>query len=82
MPAKLIRTHLPTKCLLCNHCKDAAEAVAVFYFSHGCACRQETVQPLCAQHAFKATPIVDMELIKDLTVDGRFTKIWNERAGK
>jgi hypothetical protein len=66
-------THLTTHCHLCGEA-----AVAVFYFSHGCACDPATVQPLCPSHAFKSRPAGDgtMELIKDLTVGGAFTDAW------
>jgi hypothetical protein len=43
--------------------------VAIYYFSHGCAARPDlTVQPLCAHHECKATPVGTMELIRDLRV--------------
>ena len=59
------------KCLLCDDL-----AVAVFDMPEGCACRPDKVQPLCAQHAFKATPAAGMMLIKDLTEGERFTDHW------
>ncbi len=62
---------LPTRCHLCGD-----HAVAVFYFSRGCRCDAATVQPLCAHHAYKSDAVDGgtMELIKDLTVDGAFTR--------
>jgi hypothetical protein len=59
------------KCFLCD-----SEAVAVFEFPEGCICRDEQVQPLCAQHAFKATPRRGMLLIEDLTEGAEFTQAW------
>ncbi len=51
----------------CFHgCKE--DAVAVYYFSHGCYCSPVTVQPLCLHHARRSgSEIGSMELIKDLT---------------
>lgn len=54
--------HRPTPCSLCG-----AEAVAVYYLSHGCQAYPElTVQALCSQHEDKANPVGSMELLKDL----------------
>jgi hypothetical protein len=54
--------HCPTRCCFCDD-----GAVAIYYFSHGCTARPDlTVQPLCAQHECKATPVGEMELLKDL----------------
>ena len=58
----------------CQRCDD--EAVAVFEFPEGCACSPETSQPLCAHHAFKATPRGGMILTEDLTVGQEFTRVW------
>lgn len=65
--------HNPTHCHLCSH-----EAVAIFFFSHGCVCDKSTIQPLCEHHARKAQPLEPgtMELIKDLTVGEEFSKQW------
>lgn len=59
------------KCHLCE-----SVAVAVFHFPEGCACSTAEIQPLCAQHAFKAAPVRGMVLIDDLTVDNEFTQAW------
>ena len=58
----------------CHLCESAA--VAVFNFPAGCACSDDEIQPLCAQHAFKATPRGGMLLIEDLTIDEEFTLAW------
>lgn len=57
--------HLPTPCCLCGH-----EAVAIYYMPRGCVARPDlTVQPLCAHHEAKRTPIGgECEMIKDLRV--------------
>lgn len=57
--------HLPTPCCLCD-----AEAVAIYYMPRGCVARPDlTVQPLCAHHECKMTPVRGAEMIKDLRVD-------------
>ena len=52
-------------------------AVAIFLLSEGCLCHPEDKeQSLCAHHAFKATPLGEMVLKEDLTVNQEFTKLW------
>lgn len=66
--------HFPTQCHLCS-----VDAVAVFYFSHGCYCNDTTVQPLCLHHVYTSGPAVSggsMEMIKDLTVGDAFSRNW------
>jgi len=60
----------------CTLCKD--KAVALFEFSHGCACDDSRYQYLCTHHAFKSRSRCGgtMVLIEDLTVDGAFTRVW------
>jgi hypothetical protein len=54
----------PTFCCLCSD-----PAVAIYYLSRGCVARPDlTVQPLCAHHEKRATPLGSFELIKDLRV--------------
>jgi len=66
---------LPTPCVM----GDSDPAIGVFYLNRGCvALRQTTVQPLCLHHANIASPIDRIELIKDLTVDGKTTRWWKE----
>ena len=57
---------LPTQCVMgCNI--DTDPAVAIYYLDRGCvALRNTTVQPLCWHHENVATPIRNMEIIKDL----------------
>jgi len=63
------------KCILCD-----SKAIAVYYFSKGCVCNSNQIQPLCEHHIYKATPIETMQLIKDLTVDREFTnQVQNRR---
>lgn len=39
-------------------------AVAVYILPKGCVCKREIVQPLCAQHEHKCTPLGRMILVK------------------
>jgi len=69
--------HNPTPCF--HGCNEPA--VAVFYFPHGCYCSHATVQSLCLHHAHRSrSEVGDMELIKDLSVNGAFGKKWNVRG--
>lgn len=63
----------------CHLCDD--KAVCIFEFSRGCYCDNATYQPLCLHHSFKSGPAKDgtMCLIKDLTEDKEFTKLWKKR---
>jgi hypothetical protein len=57
-----------------------SEAVAVFAMSEGCVCfPDDREQALCMQHIVRATPLGEMTLIRDLTVDGAFTRWWEGR---
>jgi len=38
-------------------------AVAVYILPKGCVCKREIVQPLCAQHEHKCTPLGRMILV-------------------
>jgi hypothetical protein len=60
-----VTTDEPTKCCLCDD-----EAVAIYDMPRGCVARPGlTVQPLCAHHERKMTPIGGrVELLKDLRV--------------
>lgn len=63
------------KCRFCT-----AHAVAVFDLPEGCLCYpHDREQSLCPHHAFKANPIGDMVLKKDLTVGKKFTHAWEKR---
>lgn len=60
------------KCRFCD-----SEAVGVFALDQGCACfPDDRLQPLCMQHIIKVTPIGDMVLKDDLTVDQGLSKWW------
>ena len=60
------------KCVLCD-----SKAVAIFFLSRGCAVLPDNfVQPLCAHHAFKSTPIGCMIMIEDYTKGKEFSKHW------
>ena len=41
-------------------------AVAVYILPMGCVCKREIVQPLCAQHEHKCTPLGRMILVARL----------------
>jgi hypothetical protein len=68
---------MPTAVEDLEHClRCGSPAVALFWFSQGCACSPERLQPLCAQHAIRATPRGSMEMVRDLTVGAEFTRAW------
>lgn len=56
---------------------DGSPAVARFILDAGCVARPgDRMQNLCAQHADRATPLGDMVLVEDYTVDDAFTRWW------
>lgn len=66
---------LPTPCVM----GDSDPAIGVWYLNQGCvALRKTTVQPLCLHHAKIASPIDRIELIKDLTINGKTTQWWKD----
>jgi hypothetical protein len=64
----------------CARC--GSPAAALFWFAQGCACSSERLQPLCAQHAFRAAPVGSMELVQDLTIGAEFTAAWTGESAR
>lgn len=54
---------------LCRFCRWPA--VGIFELNRGCLCfPEDREQALCMQHVVRATPLGDMSLLIDLTVEG------------
>ena len=57
------------------------DALGIFELSRGCVVYLDQRQALCFHHALRARDngaLAGIQLVEDLTLDGSFTKAWNE----
>lgn len=58
------------------------EAIALFHMVDGCMCfPDEREQDLCLHHAYRATPLGRMVMIRDYSQGQQFSRVWQSRYG-